>query len=553
MLSNDFENAALSDFDVSAIIAGVNGLSNFGAGLGQTGSLVEPLRFLKAPGGTELRLGGLINIGQTLQEQLANPIADFLATTPIANRTSDALVGFLDQRQEVVSIVGGFTHAPTDELRFQIDFQFIVLLNSFGVDFGSSGSSLGLSTDKTIQAAAVATLNLSVQFGVERDPDLNIEQAFFVQDTSMNISFGFHGTTSDFGMNVGFLDASARSTTVLYDVNAHVTFNDTVLDFPNRVKLFQLNGNDASDLAIVDLTRNAFIATVPVTATVGTWTSPGSPSIRVVGKAIGLDPAVTTNNDFAELLNFTHTTSEDLILGLDQIGSWLSAFSSAALLDVPVPFTKSSTLGSSYDLGKGFATVTQALRGADGLPVFDSAQTVPNLSTLIGYDPVEDRLTYVVAKNLPSQQTSASGTRVAVKDAESTLGTVNTSVNANVSSHSTVSFALGIDLTDQSLPLDQRITVTRLRMNATIESSAVGLSGVATYGDLAISFADGSLVGEHAYLARIKDPNNNTEIVSIANLFQGLNSLEDLLVAPLQFSGSSELMLSGLTVRDGLF
>ena len=56
LLSNDFENAALSDFDVSAIIAGVNGLSNFGLALSQTGTLVEPLRFFKAPGyGTSAR------------------------------------------------------------------------------------------------------------------------------------------------------------------------------------------------------------------------------------------------------------------------------------------------------------------------------------------------------------------------------------------------------------------------------------------------------------------------------------------------------------------
>lgn len=554
MLAGDYQNAVIRNSDATALVAGLEGLAQFGSGLSQSGSFAEYLRFLKASDGTMLQLGGIVDIGEVLQERLADPVESFLATQG-AGRTTDSLLAFLDTQTEVVRIVGGQVNLPTDELRFELEFEYRVQLDTFRVDFGSSGLALGLASNDTIAAPIVATLRLAVDFGVKLDTDLSSEQAFFLQNATIDVAMAFDGLSSELNFQVGFLAASAPSPRIEYDLNAHVTFSNAVQDSLNRVSLTVLNSDAAEDLAIILLDHNSVDVSLATQASIGTWTAAGSPLITIIGQTIGLEPSITTNADFDELLNFNRTDANEVILGLEQLASWLTSFSDSALLDEPIPFTAAATLGNTYNVGQGFQSIIQALRGPNGMPIFSGAQSFPGLSGLAGYDPLEDRLNYVIAKNLPAQQGQTSNSRVSFHSDEgsvSSVSSVQSAANALISAAATVSFVLGIDLTDPSLPLEQRVTVQRLRIAGDVTSSLGGFAGKAVYGDLGIDFTNGQLRGRQSYVARIQDATTGSDRTSLAALYEGLNSLETLLSEPLIQSGTADLTMQSLIVQDGL-
>ncbi len=547
LLTGDFVNYAIDDARAAALQDGAVGLAGFGDRLSDSGDFANPLKFLRAPDSSPLTLGGLAPVGQILSDDFVAPFERFLIDQAI-DRSTDAAIALLSSLPNVVSVTGGYTTSPAEEIRFEMHFRREIPIREYTLEFGPGADGFGRVS--TFQLETAVVLDLQFAFGVSLDESLNSEQSFFIRNLELNVSLEADAIADLFTWNVGILEVSAPEAIFRFAVNLHVGQTDPEPDAFRQLILSELNGYDILELTETTLTENSIDTSIDVEASMGDWTVTGSPTVQVIGELIGVDPTITWDADFSQLLPFLNLSTEDLVDGTERLGSWLSALSDSELLDIEVPFTKSATLGSVYDVGSAFNSIITSMRDRTGAPAFGSAQEFPYSGVDgIDFDPVTNQLYYFVSRRLPGEQSASRNNWLEVR---SSLGMI-TDIPIDIVADGSVRYGMVIDLDDPSLPIDQRMQLVDFEVRADVQPSVAGVSGQAAYGGLGLSYSDASLSGTYAYVLNIGDANPVVGGYTINELFSRLSDPLTLLQTSADLSGSSELRVRGLSVLGGLF
>src|SRR5262245_16719408 len=189
LLAGGFSNASISDPQMEALLDGLDGFVTFGRGLSETGELAQPIALIRGSAHEELSPGSLANIGDAIHQKLVTPIRSYLESTDPATRDTAGLVAFIDSLSEVTSIDGGQATSPTNEFRFELSWFDETSLGTVGLAFDDTtgAESAGISTDDTTDISLNTSLQFTVAFGIDLNPDLNSEQAFFLRDPRFDL------------------------------------------------------------------------------------------------------------------------------------------------------------------------------------------------------------------------------------------------------------------------------------------------------------------------------------------------------------------------------
>ncbi len=548
LLLTNYTNVTIDDQQMNSLLAGIEGVVGLGDRQASTGQFSEPIRPFRGNDSNQLTPGGMAPIGRTIDNDLGNPVRDFFGTQPPIERTSNALIVRLNDEPSIVDVDGGLVDLDIDEIRFEVHFRSEYAFNLVDLEFGSPGHAIGIGFSNSVNTNLTAVVDVEFTFGIYLDPNLNFEQATFVRGFRSEVSIQATAIYDPFTLGIGVLEASVPDVTI--DASLEMVVGNLA---PNPLREWLLT--DINTLSVDVLTEtlidtNHVNAQFEVTASVGDWVVAGSPVLQMVGSMIGIEPAVTVNADFTELLLFNRISLEDIVAGQEQFGAWLTGLMETDLFEVDIPFTSNSSLGSVYDAGAAYGSFTSTLRDSDGSPSFDDVQSFPYTGANgIGYDPATDRLSFFILRHLPSQRTESRASRLFV---DQLLG-IDSDERSQIDADGNIRYLVQVDLSDESVPMEQRMLLSNLRLDGEVSPSLPSVAGDAAYGGLGIQYTDATLTGQYTYQVDIGDANPAVDSLSLSELIRRLNSPATLLSSPTTYAGTSELRMTGLSVRDSLF
>ena len=550
LLAGDYVNTPIGNDSLDSMLAGLAGFASWGSELSEYGEFAEPFALVTAEDRSRLAIGELLDVGDSLGEKLVEPATQYLEALSESDRDSDALVAFLGGLPDVTAVDGGLESNPTDEIRFDVTVLDDVTIDRLGVDLGDNGEALGLSIGESVAADLTVSVMYQITFGVDLDSELSSEQAFFLRDTSIQITTRVQESGISSELSIGFLETPALIDIDL-DVDLTVDLNDVVPDASGNVTLSELNGYSVGTVASINAGLDSVQASLEATPTIGTW-NPGATIISVSGTAIDdAHPAVVFEPNSEPLWLFNNVDADQLVNGLDLLANWLTSFSGSSVLEIDIPFADDLSLGTSIDLGQAFSEQTATARDADGRANFGASQEFSDLLGLgIDYDPATQQLKYFFDLELPSQQFASS---VALEGVVASLSNFESSSIAAVSSDGSIQFDMIVDLSGTTTTTSEQMSVANLSIDQEVRVNALNANGTARCGIVGIDFANGRVTGTSGYTADIVDPFAGDSQATLNELLAGLSVPQSLLGSELQLSGSSQLDLGELTIQDSLF
>ncbi len=423
-------NSPIDDHTMNALLAGLDGISGLGDRMSSSGQFAETIRPFTNADRSILTPGGIAPIGRTVDHDISNPVRDFFNNQPILDRTSNALIVRLSNEPNIVSVEGGLEDLAIDEIRFNIHLRKEFDLGLVSFEFGSPGHALGIGIENSVNTNLHVFLDVQFTFGVYLDPGLNFEQATFVRGLSFNSSLNVNAVYDPFTIGIGVLQASVPD--VVIDASLLLQVSDLAPNPLHEWLLSDINTLSVDVLTVTITDTNHINAQLDVTAAVGDWVVSGSPVLQFIGEVIGLEPTLTFNADFSEMLLFNRITLDDIVSAQEQLGSWFSSLTNSDLFNVEIPFSQSASIGSTYDVGSAYGSFTRSLRDENGAPSFSSAQAFPYTgNTGIDYDPVIDQLSYFILRNLPSQRTESRASQLFVDQVLALESTESAQIDAD--------------------------------------------------------------------------------------------------------------------------
>lgn len=549
MLLTGYSDITLDDHQMNTLIAGLEGIGGLGDRISETGDLAQPIHLVKNPGGGPMTPGGLAPIGRTFDEDIGNPAKDFFGSQPAEERTTNEFITYLTDfdGDRHVNIEGGYV-LEADEIQFVIHFTRLYEYELVDLDFGSPGHEKGIGISNGVRMNLKADMEIRYTIGMKVDPSLSVEQAFFLRDMDTQINISADTIFDPFTLGIGILEASVPDVTL--DATLYIQVGDRIPNPLGEFYLSEINSLSVELLYETFVDTNFLTIDLVATASLGSWTVSGSPTLQYVGSLIGVEPTISTNADFSELLLFNRITVDDLVDGQERLGAWFSSLMDTDLFDIDIPFTAGSQFGSVYDVGAGYGDFTRTLRGTNGEPTFETAQSFPySTADGIDYDPVTDQLTYYISRNLPTQRTESRASRLFVDEV---LG-IQSDDRAEIDADGRVTYHVSFDLSDETASINERMLFKDLRIRGNINPSLSALGGDAAYGGLGISYTDAVITGDYSYDIQVGDSDPLVRTLSLGELNNRLIDPATLLDAATSFGGTSQLRLTGLSVRDGLF
>jgi len=348
-------------------------------------------------------------LGASLQENLVEPIQDFLASA--SEFSSDDLIAELEGLASVApgSVAGGVFDATGDqELRFDLVFSDQAVLESIPLFFGAEASDLGLAAGADAAIALEAGVMFDFSFGVSLDESLAAGDAFFVRSGGLTLTGAFAADTLDFGASVGFLDVAVEGAQASLAVSAGAALQNPDGDADGRVTGSELAGSDLADLVAITPGAAPYSLTLPISAEVPGLAGASS-TITLSGDAFdGMAPAVNLDSDFDDFGAFVNIDAQNFGGLIDQLGAWFGDVALSDLFGAEIPFT-GTTVGEILDFGFPFESLADTLISPEtGEASFDSVQTLETvLAQVLGepgegdpgianlaYDPATSELTF---------------------------------------------------------------------------------------------------------------------------------------------------------------
>ena len=323
-------NIALSASQQTALHNGLQGWATWANTLDQYGMLAQQLPVI------DQSIGSALNVSSLLQNQLVIPLLNNLSSSSTVVAALQGLIYSGNGLSVTVSSVSGGEVTPQgNEVQFNVVFD-ATRTTTTALDLGSNASADGLSFNGSANVQLTTTLAFNLTFGLELQPNLAPSDAFFIRDNSLTVGASAHLANANLTGQVGFLGVGVQGGSLNLNASLGVTFNPPDLSAANNITLTDFENYTPAQMVTLTPTSSSLTGTLPVTATLGSWTALGSPTITVNSANIfsGAAPAISLNTAFGPLLDFNRLTSGDFSSIFQQLGTSLNA--AAPKLDAPV-------------------------------------------------------------------------------------------------------------------------------------------------------------------------------------------------------------------------
>jgi len=411
-------------------------------------------------------LGAALDFGAALRWGLFEPIETYFAgdDTPTSAELVDVIKGLsatfgdLQITVDAASVQGGFdAGAAGDALVFDLVFQAARTVSSH-VSLGPRGDAMGLAfaAGTTVDLDVSAAMDL--RFGLDLAPDLESEDAFFIEVNAWDMSAEVAATSPLGGIVIGFYDAQITAGSLVLDAALDLRLSPPGGVPGDRVRWQTLRDTELADLVTLTpsgtSSGNLTLAAAPFAG----FTPPSSLSVSFTTSNPFQPPELTFSAGFDELLNFTHVSSYSLLGVLNQLGSWFDQARRTSVFDTPLPLVDGLRMGNAVRLGDAISDLDTGLVGqlldANDQPTFQSFQTLArDLMAVLGlsesqlaaaYDADANELTFHLSiEHAFVDQTLPFGMGLSLEP----LGSLSSTATANLSAQASLDLVFGIDLT----------------------------------------------------------------------------------------------------------
>ncbi len=502
------------DYGLSNAEAGnlLNGLAGFGDWLSDAagvGDLAVPLAGLADVSGEGLTLGSVLDLEQVLADTLTTPITDYFNALDPASPTTAELDAYLTGLPSFSAVrVGAFT-APDDEVRIDVAFNVPLTGTAVSLDLGDDADALGLSAQGAALTTTLGgTVTVGMSFGLTLDPTLADAEAFFLRDVCLEGAVALNATGETIDGGVGFLEVTFDGAAIDLNAGVRLEINDPVSDSLGNVTSSELAGALAEDTAATTVTADSVSGTLPVSASLGGWSTAGSAEVAVGGAALdATGPTLTPNAGFDEVAPFGEWSANDIHAGWIAVANLLNAVSAAPDVDVDVPFVGGVSVGGLTSAGDALrAVVIDPLESA-GLPAYSSAQglaaaltAAAGVSVTPSYDPTTGQLGY--ALDVDHAEADVAAPLVLNVEAER-LSRFESADTATLSRTATIDGTVLFDLDSTATSKTERVLIDDLTIGGSVGAIANNADGTARLGLIDLSFGDADLTGDLTYTAQV--------------------------------------------------
>ena len=330
---------SLSDMSLSAaqqaaLSSGLQGLATYTTSLAQYGVLGQQLPVV------DQSIGSALNINGILQNQLVTPLQTALGSAADSNAVVTALQQLnysgngLTVTVASASVSGGEVTPQENELQFNLAF-CATRTTTTALDLGSNATTYGLSFPGTANVQLTTRLAFSLAFGLELQSNLAPADAFFIRDTSLTVSASAQLTNANFSGQVGLLDVGVQGGSLALSASVGVAFSPPDVNAANNITLTDLENYTPAQMVTLTPGSASLTGSLPLTATVGSWTTSGSPSINVNSANVfsGAAPTVSFSGNYVPVVDFDRITPASLTSMFQQVSNSLSSI--APSLDAP--------------------------------------------------------------------------------------------------------------------------------------------------------------------------------------------------------------------------
>ena len=483
---------SINSDDISLFMQGFAHVGDVFEQLNNTNILSQSLPFVGATlenTDLDLTLGNSLNFSEIFQENILNPISDYLSTdtTPSVTEISTVLGEITPPdlsfeaselstnslqltNNSVDSSIDGLFIDPLsirntvteEEVSYSFHLYGQQTLNNVALDFSQIDNDWLLSFDAEAQVDLVVNVNLDFTFGYDPSSDLTPEQAFFIKIDNFNIGGGVEVDDLDLGLNISFLDTNVVDGHLNLTTDVDIVFDNPNQDSENKITIAELLGTETDTLIYFDNPSLSVDAHLPVQVNLTGFET--NADITVTGDIFSSDPLdfSITGSLLEDLQNFTRLSPLQITNAFVQFGNWLESNGHQDLLDQPIPFLENQTFADLLN----FANLLEEdifgnFVDENGDPLFDNiADFTDLLSDLIGKDLEEINARY--DKNSDILSFDFSHAKVFAQDSSIIDLNLDLGVIAELESSSHLSysvqgetdFTIGFDLS----PYDARLT-----------------------------------------------------------------------------------------------
>jgi len=389
------EPGVISATHESYLLETLDGLADLGTALMTDGRFDWEIPLLAEDQGPDdpslpRTLGNIFDLGQLIRDGVYQPVSDYFAAAPTP--TAGDLVSHLAGLAGFGSVAEA---AGNSAERIAFTFHYgAEAAEVLDLELGAEISEAGVILDAAAQLGVTAAFGFDVTVGVDLGRGVTASEAGFIQIGSFLIEADVTAADLDFAAGVGFLNAAVEDGQFLLDADLVTTVGGGA-----EMSLSDITSTPVGSLVALTPTGSVDV-TLPITATIGTWTTPGGmdqPQIVIEdtdlfdgpGGGFQFDPII--DFDLPDgLMSFTEISPAAMVGVFGQLSQWLTDFQASPLLDAEIPFASGATLGGVMGLDTTLIDdVINLLESEPNVPAFASAQALAALIpgiTSIEYD-----------------------------------------------------------------------------------------------------------------------------------------------------------------------
>ncbi len=556
-------NSAIDATQEQRIRDGLSGLVSWIDSAAATQSLATNLDFIRSAKTGEVAIETMELLAapaEKVQASLVDKINNYFDVVDPSTPTTAELVSHLATLPGFTAVRGGIGGLGVSELRLDLTLSTTTTVLS---NFYPEVDDEVLSFDANVTGNLTSTVALGLTLGLNLDPQLGADESFFTRDIALDVSLNTHLSNISQSVSVGFLSAGSSNASINADVNVRLNATNVDADAYGQVTLAELNGYDVADVAEQTILTDTVSATIPVTASVGSFTFTGAPSVTVSGNTLGSGTNTTNNGAFAELKQFQNLDSGTVYSGLQQLSGWFSNLSNSSVLGAAAPFAGDLTLGTAGNLGDAIDSKLVSQLATGDVANFVSAQSLATLIQLvttvnpaISYDASLNRVSYTIT--LP-RHTFLDKTKTLTNNLSAgPLGNIETTSTVNTHVYTDCRFTLFLDVSNgiSFSNIVDRLGVRDVVIDTTIATTGTALAGTGRFGFTQFSFDGASTSSSSTYTLRLANSGRRRKTPSTGSYLGDLvTGLADgtTLPATVTSTGTPTLTMPSVSIVGNYF
>ena len=437
----------------TAFQQGLAGLQQFAQQLDGAHELGQGLPLLVSQAtGLAPSLGAALDLADVLKTTLADPAAAYFAGLGGGSATPAGLAAAL-----------GATDASTADVLLLT--RHVDATRSDPVTFSVpvTGGELPISSSGSATFNLQTSVGFDLTLGLDTDPSLAPADAFFVRVSTLTFGASVSASGVSFPVNLGFLGGQVTGGSISLDVHATAQLANPDGDAAGNLTLSELLGTSIDSLASIGVSSASASATLPVSASVGSWALADGTQVRFAGNPYtpgALVPQIQ-GPGADDLRAFGRVTADSVIGMFDQVSGLLDELSRATGPDTRLPLIAGNeSFGEALGLSRVVDEVlAKPLHDAPTADVDTAQEMASKIASLLGVAPGQvalgfdgnaDRLHFQIDAGKSFAPVSE---KLALDFELDPLANVTTSSQVEVTASGHVSFGLDIDLTPFSATL----------------------------------------------------------------------------------------------------